>query len=265
MGIFVRTGFVTFTISDSAESWPAIETWIARRRPSDILLTHFSARELDAASWLAMRASWHHGYPQPEEKSAYLSATYDLSAYCAACGTGRRQVHPFRMKREPRWGSRGILQLNWIFDEFFVRPDVWELVFKPRGITSMPVLAADGGDISSVLQLVIDDEVSFDVAPLTREHCGACGNDKYIPVTRGKLPEFARQPTADLCRSLQWFGSGKEAHHEVIVSQDLRQAMKAHRVRGTEFVPCSEAASAAVTERTATRIRTPLSRATNDG
>ena len=44
---------------------------------------------------------------------------------------GAKQVSPFRMKESPNWGRRSILQMNWLFDEYFVKPEVWNAVFQP--------------------------------------------------------------------------------------------------------------------------------------
>jgi hypothetical protein len=38
------------------------------------------------------------------------------------------------MKREPKWGHRGILQLNWVFDEFFVQVGEPASVFQAVGV-----------------------------------------------------------------------------------------------------------------------------------
>lgn len=54
------------------------------------------------------------GYPQPEDKNGYLSATYDLADYCLRCGIGRKQSGPFRFKRAPALKNNSILQLRWI-------------------------------------------------------------------------------------------------------------------------------------------------------
>ena len=72
---------------------------------SDIVRTEFNASERGNAEYLNVAPAWHHGYPQPEDDFAYLSATYDLKEYCPGCGIGEKQVAPFRMKGEPKWGK----------------------------------------------------------------------------------------------------------------------------------------------------------------
>ena len=57
--------------------------------------TVYSSSELESASWLSVRSTW-------------------LS------GAGLIQKANFSVEKEPRWGSRNFLMLNWVHDELFV-------------------------------------------------------------------------------------------------------------------------------------------------
>jgi hypothetical protein len=237
MGIDIGMGFVAFDVAESADWWPAVEQWMALRRPSEVVSTTFSDRELAEADWLAIGPSWHHGYPQPEDDFGYLEETYALSAYCAPCGVGRKQIRPFRMRGEPSWGRRGILQLNWVFDEYFVQPDVWSAVFEPLSVASRPVLDMRGQTLITVVQLVIESRVSLDMTGIQPAICSVCGRPKYLPITRGPLPPLLVEPASHIARTTEWFGSGGSAYNEIVGSQELRKALRSHSVRGVEFVP----------------------------
>jgi hypothetical protein len=232
----IGSGFVTFELDEADPRWPAVDSWAAERKPVDLVRTEWTTSEIDAADWLTLRPDWHHGYPQPEEGFGYLDATYDRSDACDACAIGLRQKAPFRMKAEPRWGSRGILQLNWVFDEFFVRPDAWRDVFAPLGVARRPVLDPAGKELGTIVQLVVDDEVALDI---TRpgEVCSACGRVRYPPPNRGPLPALAGQPRGHLARSEQWFGSGASSWRLILVSRDLARATRAARLKGASLAP----------------------------
>jgi hypothetical protein len=234
---------LTLEIPESAAQWGHVREWIARRRPADLVRTEFTSRELASATWLSMDPAWHHGYPEPDpERSGYLAATYDLTEYCEQCGIGKRQRAPFRMKAEPRWGTRGILQLNWVFDEYFVKPDVWSEVFQPYGIDRRPVLNAAGDELRTVVQLVVRAEVTFVTDGLPMDDvCGSCDRPKYLPVVRGPLPPLREPPHADIAKSREYFGSGGRAFHEVVVSGSLCRSISEHRVRGAVFTPVANA------------------------
>lgn len=142
LGIVVDSkGLASFDVDESQESWLKMQRWIAVRKPVDIVSTKFSKQEIGDADWLELMPDWHHGYPQPNENEfGYRAATYDLSNYCLECGTGMRQRAPFQMRAEPKWDRKEILQLNWVFDEYFVTPELWVRVFEPLGIASREVL-----------------------------------------------------------------------------------------------------------------------------
>jgi hypothetical protein len=186
---------------------------------------------------LELVGGWEHGYPQPEDDFGYRRVTYDGSVGCMACGVGLRQVAPFRMRAEPKWGRRGVMQLHWVSDEFFVRPAVWSTVFEPFGSTCRPVLGPRGDELATVVQLVVDDEVDVVVDGLPRERCGRCGEWKFLPVERGPSPALAAEPSRPVARSRQWFGSGGSAYRMVVVSRDVRRALLDAMVRGVSFRP----------------------------
>ncbi len=243
----VPAGFIDFDASESEENWPLVRDWIERRGLGvHSVRTVFSKREIDAAQWLALGSIWHHGYPQPEDDFGYLRTTYDAASYCEECGTGAVQKAAFAMAGEPKWGTRGILQLNWVFDEFFVKPDVFDRVFAPLGIESWAVHNRRGQVLRSALQLAIVERVCFGPGLPSGSKCPACGRIKYSPAARGTLPPLRDEPSSHISRSAEWFGSGGEAHNQIIVSQALARAIVAADVKGVSFRPLAAAADGAI-------------------
>lgn len=235
-GGIMRDHFV-FDVAESDPSWPRLQKWISRRHHTDFVSPSFSEGEVAAPRWVELVPNGHHGYPQPEADFGYLNLTYDLSAYCVECGIGAVQKAPFRMRGEPRWGRRGILQLNWVFDEYFVRPLVWATVFRPFGIARQPVLKRGGGELQTVVQLDVVEEVSVRTENLDGEWCSACGRGKYLPIKRGPLPELLTDPSGDMAKTREYFGSGASAHHGVVMSQKLGSAFRAAKIRGASVHP----------------------------
>ena len=234
----VPAGFISFDASESDPNWPAVHDWIEQRGLGvHWVRTVFSTREVDEACWLNLQPDWHHGYPQPEGGFAYTRTTYDPQDYCRLCGVGGRQRGPFAMSGEPAWGTRGILQLNWVFDEYFVIPEVAATVFGPYGIGTRPVTNRRGAELRTVLQLDIHERVSLRIEGLPSETCGECGRLKFEPVTRGPFPALASEPSGHMARTNELFGTGSEAHNEVIVSQALGRAMRNAGVKGASFRP----------------------------
>ncbi len=185
------TSLASLDVAEDDPRWPAVQRLEQAHRVVITAITEFTAAERDAAELLVMWPSWRHGYPQPEDD--YVQATADLSNYCRICGAGAIQFAPFRIEREPKWGRNSILQLNSVYDEYFVRPETWAAVFQPFGIESIPVLhAKTGAPLTTVVQLEIarTATVPLDTSGLPYEMCVRCERKKYRPVTRGTLPAF---------------------------------------------------------------------------
>ena len=237
-------GLVTFEITESHPSWPYLKSLIVQWDAVDIVWTEFSDSELKKAHYLRMQPGWHHGYPQPEDDFGYLNLSYDLTSYCSSCGIGAHQINPFRMKGEPRWGKRHILQLNWIYDEFFVLPQVWERVFRPFGISYIPVLHhRTGKKLNTVVQLDIKLIASskLQLANHPYEICKVCKRKKYLPFVKGKFPSFTGAlPDAHAVKTQEYFGSGAEAFREIVISSALFHEITAHKIKGAKFEPLEE-------------------------
>lgn len=231
-------GLVTFEVSEDHEHWPAIAAWTKQRQAFDYVSTKFSKQEVAQAEWLVLWPSSHHGYPQPDEdNNGYLQATYDLKDYCEICGTGLKQKDPFQMKGEPKWGRNGILQMNWVFDQFFVTPEVWAAAFKPHGVECRPVTNRKGVELKTVVQLDVSEEVATRMEGLPGDVCKRCGRMKYLPVVRGPYPPLTASPKAAMVWSRDYFGSGASAHHAVMISQKLWKALAEAKVFGISVEP----------------------------
>lgn len=221
-------GFVSFDVAETDVNWPSIAEWIRMRKPTDIAQSKFTELEVEGADWLEMIADWHHGYPEPDSDNfGFLAVTYDISNYCSECGIGLVQKAPFQMKAEPKWGNNSLLQLHWVFDEFFVRPEVWRERLAPLGIESKEVLNRNQEPLKTVLQLIVDQQVDIDVSGLEAVECQRCHRIKYLPNTGGYFPALRSLPLMPLVKSSCYFGSGHSAWRKVLISKHLRRALVA--------------------------------------
>jgi hypothetical protein len=236
-------GFVTITISENHPSWILLQHLAAKIESVDLITTEFTLQECTQASRLAVYPQWHHGYPMPDMDNGYIEATYDTRQGCVACGVGWEQNAPFRMKSEPKWGRRQILQLNWVFDEYFVTPTAYEAVFKQFGIPCREVLHhKTGKPLTSVVQLVVEsvDEVHLNINRSPDEICKVCGRGKYHAHTRGFFPKLTTAPKAHMLKPQEYFGSGGSAWRPVIVSNTLYSAMSGFKMNEVNYYPLAE-------------------------
>ena len=241
MGISSKdiSGIWFFQVAESDPQWEQVDKIIKKFKLRHMIHTEFASSEKKAAKYLSMIPSWHHGFPQPEDDFAYLPIVFDLKNYCSHCGAGLKKIAPFRMKTEPHWGKKSILQLNWEFDEYFVKPEVWEKIFKPMGIGSRPVLNHQTNKVlETVLQIEVTETVSLDLNNLPFEECSGCGARKYLPITKGLSPFPLETPSSNMFKSNQYFGSGGSAYNMVFISNALYSAIEEIKIKGVEFAPC---------------------------
>lgn len=239
LGIAYIEAAMAFDIEESDERWPAVKAMLSEFNGIDICTTLFDEEECRSAEWLTVSPEWHYGYPMPDHDFGYLQQVYDSSGSCGPCGINGLQVAPFWMRGEPRWGRRHILQLNWVFDEYFVRPEVWKEVFLPLGIQCLPVLHhKTGAELETVVQLKIEHVLDSvcDLGDHPFEVCADCGRKKWLPFVRGVFPEPSQLPaTVPAVKTQEWFGSGASARRKVLVSQAVYSSCLAHGLRGVSF------------------------------
>jgi hypothetical protein len=227
----------SFEIGEHDPRWKAAQQLAVTFQITEFARTEFTESEIEAAKAICILASSQRGYPEPSEKRGFLAATFDLADYCAKCGIGRRQVRPFRLKSAPVL-KRSIMQLNWIFDEYFVARDVWTAVFEPLGIACWPVmLDRTGEEIESVVQLKISHYAGLVLDEANATVCPTCGRTKTKMDLRGFCPEPVSIP-APIFKSTQFFGSDSNAFNRVLISSSLYKEIKKDRLRGVEFYPC---------------------------
>jgi hypothetical protein len=240
LGFDLPLGLTSFDVEQAHPSWSRLAEIVREEEGVDIPDTMPTERELFQAAWLRMLPDWHWSYPQPEE--GYLQNVDDLRDYCTHCGVGRQQRGAFRVKGEPKWDKRSLLQLNWVFDEFFVRRDVCDAVFGSLGLQYLPVIDHKSGTpLDTIVQLDLRgaDRVSLDVGTCEYQMCMVCERRKYLPVRPGPFPAMRRIPSAAsvVARSAEEFGDGQQSFRAVLISQTLFTAVRRHRLKGATFIP----------------------------
>jgi hypothetical protein len=243
-----EAALLNFVIYEDDASWSTVANLLDEHRSIDLAWTEYSAAEQTAAAWLDLRATSHHGYPMPSEDFGYLATTFGEGNYCGECGKRSTQRAPFRFRAEPRWGRRGVLQLNWVFDEFFVERAVYATIFAPLGVKAREVLHhRTQKSLETVVQLVSDsDSVQLELGDLESSACNACQGRRYPPL--GRVQPQLRRPTLGgkhLVRSAEHFGGGGlSSNRLVMISGALYAELRKHDVRGVSFgvVPVLDAA-----------------------
>jgi hypothetical protein len=236
--------FAEFEISHADPTWETISDLMQRYGIPDYgSVIEYSPIELVEPDFLKMWFDWPNGYPLPDDNAGYEKTTYDDTQGCDQCGMGYVQKEPFRIKGEPKWGRRCYMKLNWVNDEYFVRPEIWHEVFKPFGIRSRPVLKYKGDTaLETVVQLDISDFATSSLKnnSMLIERCSVCGRERYryVDINYYPYPTFEVPQSFPLFKTKEYFGSGGESIRYIVISQDLyRYMLKRKQVRGVHFIP----------------------------
>jgi hypothetical protein len=230
----------SFVMGEQDEMWMAARDIAQKYKITEYVSTRFSDAEINAADKLCILSTSQRGYPEPSKELRYLVASFDLSRFCAKCGIGLRQNNPLRINFIPSL-KNNILQLNWVFDEFFVSREVWTAVFNPLDIGYWPVvLDRTGEEIESVVQLKISHYADLNLDETSATVCPTCGRAKTRMDLRGFCPEPVSIP-APIFKSTQFFGSDCNAFNRILISSSLYKEIKKERLRGVEFYPCGPA------------------------
>jgi hypothetical protein len=129
--------------------------------------------------------------------------------------------------------------LNWIYDEFFVKRDFYDKIFKPLGIECREVFLHKKDTVSeSVVQLVLPiTEVSLNVDDRTFSKCSKCGNRKYEPISKGFFPSFEKTVDIPMFKSREYFGSGAAADRRIFAGTKLKDKLISSKANVTVY-PC---------------------------
>ncbi len=248
-GISFNDNYVAvLEIYDDHSVWPIIEEYVKEHDLLCLSETIFTKTELENAGWLRVRSKWRNGYPQPENTFEYENITYTRANYCPECGFGLQQIQPFRIKKEPKWGNRHFMMLNWVEDELFVSGLAKELLEQSElsGFSFAAVCDKKGNaQIPDIYQLVItgllDAGLDPNVPAIDATYiCPSCGTKKYHPTGIGMLAFqksiFDNAP--DIVKTSEAFGWGNSVSHDILVSNSMyRFIVKNHLDRGVVFEP----------------------------
>jgi hypothetical protein len=230
--------WVTFEISQSDPRWPGVSEIMSRHniKPSNAKIIFTEAEKLVVDYLYISSASC--GYPQPED--GYQNITYDGNTGCHKCSMDLVQKSLFRMKSEPKWGRRGIIGLNWVFDEYFVRPEIWKEVFEPFGVKSRPVLKhRQGTELETVVQLDIVERATAPIKQIgiSPNPCPVCNRMRYFYPRCFPYPTFESPQSLHLFKSQEYFGDGGSSHRWTVISQEMYRWILKKKVRGVRFIP----------------------------
>ena len=233
-GMNPEEGFCDVEIEENeknAELVKLIDKWKLEK----FVATVYDKQDYSKSSLFVYVGTRSHGYPQPEDDFGFINLTYKTDDYCKKCGIGKVQKEPFRLK-EPKWGNKMMFELNWIFDEVFVKKELYENLFKKLGLECWPV-------ILHKKNVVIDNTVQLKIPvvkiPLSLEKqpyqtCKLCKKKKYDPQVKGFFPGFTKKvPDLPIFKSSEYFGDGLSAINRIFINRQLYTELEKLKTKPT--------------------------------
>ncbi len=220
---------VYFELRDLFKKWDSSET----------LGIDFTKKEILSAQYCIINKWRPYGYPMPDDDFGYLNLTYDKDKMCNKCGSNSVQKDVFRVRKVPKYP---MWCLEWVYDELFVRKDLYEKIFKPLGIECRSLRKyKDDSVIDSYVQLVIPViEEPLDLSSYQSQKCSVCGTVKYDVEVQGYFP-LQEHPLPYIYKSKEYFGDGFDADRKIFVSGKVRDLMIENGlIKLIDFVPCAK-------------------------
>ena len=204
----------------------------------------FSTSELDDTEWLSVRSTWRAGYPLPKDDMNFRFSTYDASSYCEKCGAGLIQRECFKLPKEPNWGSRNFLMLNWIHDELFISEKAVTVLRNGEysGFSFKDVLDKSGNSMQGIKQLYVVNNLNYGLCSESiskKMSCHRCGRVRYL-LNTGFI-NYSRitfeNVQSDIIKSAEHFGEITCCHMLFVTKRLYKHIVQARLSRGLLFEP----------------------------
>jgi len=231
-----------FEITEDNPAWPEIKTFL--KGDHTYIRTHYTDGERLNAEWCKIQGD--HLIVSYRLGSAWSEEYFQGD--CKKCGSGWKQVAPFRLKREPKLGKNQFCYFGGGF-ELFCTPLVLD-VFKQHNIngfeTQPIILNKEKRPIESLRQIIVTEMAEPAVAEelVERERynqtdCLICGRTLHAHYVRGILPlrRTALKPNVDFQLTNEWFWNTSSARHEILISQRVVRLILENKWKGAELIP----------------------------
>jgi hypothetical protein len=239
---------VTFLVLDIDESnpvYPEVKKMAEDGNGLDMVHTKFAEEEILSAEWLIVWPAHSIGYPLPRGTS-WSTEYYDLG--CSGCGVNWRQIAPYRVSPKTRMGKYAFASF-WGGFELFCTSGVLEAFESDgiRGYDTWPLLLTQAkAPLPDIRQLktatiaapAIVEELA-DTKYFVKHSCPEGDHIWYDYYRRGMLPmrRDALQQAVDFQLTNEWFGNGRTARREILVSKRVAQLVFRNRWKGLYLSP----------------------------
>lgn len=231
-------------VNESSSVWPEVKAYTGDR--PHFVNTFCSDEERPSAEWCILRGV---GGLKPMEPVGGIWSNEYCENRCPLCGSGWTQIAPFRLAKEPQMGRNAFSSFASAAYQMFASSEVFEALEAEsiRGVDSWPVLVGkERHSAAGLKQFLVKNVAEPALAEDLVEHerfrssdCSGCGRTWHLFYSRGMLPlrRSALRSDVDFQMTYEWFGSGRAARHEILVSRRVVQLILKNKWKGAELSP----------------------------
>ncbi|MBS3913213.1 MAG: hypothetical protein KG003_01840, partial [Bacteroidetes bacterium] len=172
---------------------------------------HFEKQDYANADYFRLIGVPASGYPQPEHEFLESgSDNYELSCQNRMCWAGKIQRNPFILSQINHLDKLRIFESNWIFDDIFMKTEIYTEYFKPLGLNYIPVMRLRPKSPNpKIVQLdipILDHEIENH--KMTFAKCEQCGNKIYDNIQLDYMPLPEILPKFPIWKTKETFFGG---------------------------------------------------------
>jgi hypothetical protein len=237
-----------FEIAEDDPAWPELKVFL--KGDHTFTRTLFTDKERFDAEWCKIRSD--HSIKSIRVPSDYGWSEEFFQNQCNNCGSGWKQIASLKLKREPKLGKNQFSSFGSGF-ELFCTPLVLEEFSRQNvnGFETWPLLLENSGEpIESLKQIMVTEVAEPAIAEelverecYSQTDCPVCGQTWHAHYIRGMLPlrRAALKPNVDFQLTNEWFGNGRTARREILVSQRVVRLILENKWKGAELIPIQSA------------------------
>lgn len=261
LGIKVNLGWDDFEINDNDPKIHNIQDILNESEWENISETKasFSESDRENAPFLNIYSNKMLGYAKPDGDEVEVDNfpyPFDLYPYYKGvveiANTDNtfgmlpgKQIGLYSLDGEAKWGKKDIASANFIEDIFFVKPEIYEEIFRPLNIKSLPVLNYKTKEpLKSVVQIVQQGISPYKLNINDKKHIKEViyieqwDLKKIVLRADTYYPSFINTPqNIDFFYTQEYFGDGSDNQRNTIISQKLYQILKKYNIKGLNYYP----------------------------
>lgn len=234
-----RDIFNIFEMDDKNVLWIETKKYLKNEYP--IIRREFDIKELQNSKYLKLGCLRRIGYPMPDDSFDYRKQIYDNSIYCEKCGEGKSQIGPFKVRENKFKKINGVFKLNWEEDRFFVKKEIYNLLFKKYTDCYEVLNYKNNQPIDDIVQLKIDNISEIKLEKKYKETCCQyCKRKKYLFPDISYIDKFESDFNSkyEIFKLQEYFGTDDHrAYETIVITNRLYKEINRFKIKGVFFEP----------------------------